>query len=170
MSKDDDKAGIFSGGRLWGGKEHDRREPDARPQTAHRPPDQQRRAGDNVLPLVRPDRVYVPFEFPENSNRLHIHCATQPSHFPLYSTLLDIIYDHDFESGITLIFSFMTVKLTGQHLGAVVQAIFIGQCGRIREYHSKFYDPPARGTPLIEKIEILTGMDEKDENPLPSSR
>jgi hypothetical protein len=151
MSKDD-------GARLWsgGGKEKDRREPDRQP-PQERQPEQQRRAGDNVLPLVRPDRVYVPFEFPENTNRLHIHCATQPSHFPLYSTLLDIIYDHDFDSALTLIFSFMTVKLTGQHLGPVVHAIFMGQCGRIREYHPKHYDPPARGTPVIEKVEILTG-------------
>jgi hypothetical protein len=159
----DDKGG-HTGNRLWGDdKEKGRREPEAR-QPAQRPADQQRRAGDNVLPLVRPDRVYAPFEFPENSNRLHIHCATQPSHFPLYSTLVDIIYDHDFESAITLVFSFMTVKLTGQNLGPVVHAMFMGQCGRIREYHSKLYDPVARGTPVIQKIEIVTGRDEKDEN------
>jgi hypothetical protein len=103
------------------------------------------RAGDNVLPRVRPDRVYVPFEFPENANRLHIHCATQPSHFPFYSTLLDIIDDHDFESAITLVFSFMTVKLTGQNLGSVVHAIFMGECGRIHHYHPKIYDPQFQG-------------------------
>src|SRR5580698_6908207 len=155
MNRDDDKAGF--GGRLWSGGGKDRREPER--QTEQRPPEQQRRAGDNVLPLVRPDRVYVPFEFPENTNRLHIHCATQPSHFPLYSTLLDIIYDHDFESAATLVFSFMTVKLTGQHLGPVVHAIFLAQCGRIRQYHPKLYDAPERGKPVIEKIEILTGAE-----------
>src|ERR1700722_10226114 len=133
MSKDDDRSAF--GGGLWSGGGKHPREPER--QTEQRPPEQQRRAGDNVLPLVRPDRGYVPFEFPENTNRLHIHCATQPSHFPLYSTLLDIIYDHDFESAFTLVFSFMTVKLTGQHLGEIVHAIFIGQCGRIREYHPK---------------------------------
>jgi hypothetical protein len=116
-----------------------------------------------VLPLVRPDRVYVAFEFPENTNRLHIHCATQPSHFPLYSTLLDIIYDHDFDSALTLVFSFMTVKLAGQHLAPVVHAIFLGECGRIREYHPKLYDPPAHGEPVIEKIQIVTA-DEKNED------
>jgi hypothetical protein len=157
MSKDEER-GAF-GGRLWSGgaKENDRRDPNR--QTGQRPPEQQRRAGDNVLPLLRPDRVYVPFEFPENTNRLHIHCATQPSHFPLYSTLLDIIYDHDFESAATLVFSFMTVKLTGQHLGPVVHAIFIGQCGRIHEYHPKLYDRPDRGAPVIEKVEIVTGAE-----------
>lgn len=69
--------------------------------------------------------------------------------------MLDIIYDHDFESAVTLVFSFMTVKLTGQHLGPVVHAIFLGQCGRIRQYHAKLYDPPERGKPVIEKVEIV---------------
>jgi hypothetical protein len=156
MSKDDDRGGGFGGGLWRSGKEKERREPERQPPPSQSPEPPRRRVGDNVLPLARPDRVYVPFEFPENTNRLHIHCATQPSRFPLYSSLLDIIYDHDYESAITLVFSFMTVKLTGQHLGPVVHAIFMGECGRIREYHPKLYDAPARGTPVIEKIEILT--------------
>jgi hypothetical protein len=35
-----------------------------------------------------------------------------------------------------------------------------GNCERIREYHAKLYDQPARGEPAIEKIVISTA-DEK---------
>ena len=32
--------------------------------------------------------------------------------------------------------------------------MFMGACGRIRQYRAKLYDAPARGTPVIEKVEI----------------
>jgi hypothetical protein len=111
------------------------------------------------LPLTRPaslpDRAYVPFEIRERAERLHIHCATQPSRFPGYNYLLDIIYDHDFDSIFTLIYSFMTVEVTGQHLGPIVHAISFGNCERIHEYHPKLYDPPAKDTPIIEAVKIV---------------
>jgi len=74
--------------------------------------------------------------------------------FPCYNYLLDIIYDHDFESMFTLIYSFMAVEVTGQRLGPIVHAINFGNCERIHEFHQKLYDPPANDAPLIEAIKI----------------
>ena len=130
-------------GRLWGkstpgekvpGSEHER--------TA------------STLSPARATRAYAAYEVREHLQRLHIHCAAQPSHFPGYSYLLDIIYDHDFGKTFTLIYSFMMVEVTGNHLGAIVSAIVAGNCECIREFHRKLYDAVDAGVPVIESITI----------------
>lgn len=133
------------GGRLWSGGVAKEKSP--RPE----------RPADNVLPL-RPDRAYVAFEVREHVQRLHIHCAAQPSRYPAYSSLLDIIHDHDFDKAFTLIYSFMMVEVTGNRLGAIVHAISSGSCERIHEYHSTLYDAPATNEPVIESITITSAI------------
>ena len=96
-------------GRLW--SESTPREKPIRPE----PP----RTSENVVPL-RPDHTYKAFEVREHPAALHILCATQPSHYPSYSSLLNIIFDHDFDKAFTLVYSFMLVEVTGSHLGADV--------------------------------------------------
>ena len=76
-----------------------------------------------VLPLVIPDRVYVPFELKENSKRLHIRTVAQGSLYPSYHYLRDMRFGHDLESIFTLIYTFMIVEVTGQHLAPIVDAI-----------------------------------------------
>jgi hypothetical protein len=120
------------------------------------PPETVRTAG-NVLPL-RPDRAYAAFEVREHVQRLHIRCAAQPSRYPAYSCLLDIIHDHDFDKAFTLVYSFMVVEVTGNHLGAIVHAISSGNCERIHEYHRKLYEPPATNAPIIESITITSAI------------
>jgi hypothetical protein len=105
-------------------------------------------------PATRTSRAYVAFETREHAQRLHIRCAAQPSRYPAYSCLLDIIYDHDFGKTFTLVYSFMMVEVTGHHLGAIVQAIAEGNCERIREFHHKLYDAPEPGAPVIETVAI----------------
>jgi hypothetical protein len=144
MSKDADKGNF---GKLWSGRERERE-----PQ-----PD------DKVVPLKRPagdDRAYLAFETSDRAERLHILRGAAPSRFPSYSYLLDISFDHHLQSAFTLIFTFMIVEVTGRNLEPVVQAIGMGKCQRISEYHPKLYDSPAEGEPLIEKIQI-TAADEK---------
>ena len=135
-------------GRLWGkstpgekvpGSEHER--------TA------------STLSPARATRAYAAYEVREHLQRLHIHCAAQPSHFPVYSCLLDIIYDHDFGKTFTLVYSFMMVEVAGHHLGAVVEAISAGNCERIREYHRKLYDAPDPGAPLIDSVTITVASE-----------
>jgi hypothetical protein len=145
------KEDLFSG-RLWSAK--DKREPARAPE----PEEPRRRADDNVVPLRPDDRTYVAFETREHPSRIHILCATLPSHYPAYSSLLNIIFDHNFEKAFTLVYSFMLVEVTGNHLGAVVHAINYGNCERIREFHSKFYDRPAADQPIIEAIKVTAAV------------
>jgi hypothetical protein len=120
------------------------------------------------LPLVRPDRTYAAFEIRDHAERMHIHCATQPSRYPSYHHLLDIIFDHDFEGVFTLIYSFMAVEVTGRHLAPVVHAISYGNCGCIREHHKKLYDSPAPDAPVIESISIVAATQPAADVPVPA--
>jgi hypothetical protein len=144
VSNEAERKGI---GRLWSG--------DAARGNATRPEPQP--STDNVVQL-RPDRAYVAHEVREHPQRLHICCATQPSHYPAYSSLLDIIHDHDFDKAFTLVYSFMLVEVTGNHLGAIVHAISYGNCERINEYHAKFYDRPVANVPIIESVTITAAV------------
>jgi hypothetical protein len=144
MSNETERSGI---GRLWsGGAAGDK---PTRPEPS--------RPADNVVPL-RPDRAYVALEVREHPARLHICCATQPSHYPAYSSLLNIIHDHNFDKAFTLVYSFMLVEVTGNHLGAIVHAINFGNCERINEYHAKLYDRPAADDPIIESVTITAAV------------
>ena len=145
MNNDADRSGI---GRLWGAGGTREKTPRPEPE----------RTADNVLPL-RPDRTYVAFELRDHANRLHIHCAAQPSRYPAYSSLLDIIHDHNFDKVFTLVYSFMMVEVTGNQLGAIVQAISFGNCERIHEFHRKLYDTPAPNEPIIESIKITSAIE-----------
>jgi hypothetical protein len=146
------KEDLFNG-RLWGTKE--KREPARAPE----PEEPRRRADDNVVPLRPADRTYKAFEVQDkHPPRIHIHCATLPSHYPAYSSLLNIIFDHNFEKAFTLVYSFMLVEVTGNHLGAVVHAINYGNCERLCEFHSKFYDRPAPEQPIIESIKVTAAV------------
>jgi hypothetical protein len=144
VSNERDQGGI---GRLWSGGAA--REKPARPEP---------RPSDNVVQL-RPDRGYSAFEVQDkHPPRLHICCATQPSHYPAYSSLLNIIHDHDFDKSFTLVYSFMLVEVTGNHLGAIVHAINYGNCERINEYHAKLYDRPGADYPIIESVRIIAAI------------
>lgn len=44
------------------------------------------------------------------------------------------------------------------HLGAVVHAISHGNCERISEFHTKFFDRPAPDEPVIEAIRITAAV------------
>jgi len=108
------------------------------------------------MPLFGRDdsRVYAAFTVQNNATRLHIVCAAEPSRFPNYNYLLDIIYDNTFACAFTLIYSFMKVEVTGHNLDDVVHAIASSKCERIRQFHKSLYDPPAKGQPFIDSITI----------------
>jgi len=142
MNNDAERSGN---GKLWSAGSG--REKPAPPQ----------RSADNVVPL-RPDRTYVSHEVREHPPRLHICCATQPSHYPAYSSLLNIIFDHDFDRAFTLVYTFMLVEVTGTRLGAVVHAINYGNCERFTEYHRKLHDAPGSDSPVIEGIRITAAV------------
>lgn len=144
MSNEKEREGI---GRLWSSTTTKEKSPHPAPPGP----------SDNVVRL-RPDRVYIPQEFRDHPQRLHICCATQPSHYPAYSSLLNIIHDHTFDKAFTLVYSFMLVEVTGNNLGAIVHAINYGNCERIFEYHSKIYDKPSPNEPVIESVTITAAI------------
>jgi hypothetical protein len=144
MSNEKEQGGIS---RLWSGNVA--KEKTTRPE----PP----RKNETVVQL-RPDRAYVAHEVREHPRALHICCATQPSRYPAYSSLLDIIHDHHFDKAFTLVYSFMMVEVTGHHLREIVHAISYGNCERITEYHAKLYDKPAPDQPIIESVKITAAI------------
>jgi hypothetical protein len=124
---------------------------------------------DNLVQL-KPERAYLAYEVREHPRGLHICCATQPSRFPAYSSLLDITFDHHFNKAFTLVYSFMLVEVTGTHLSAVVHAINYGNCERITEYHPKLHDPPAPDAPVIQSVKITAAIgatERRETSPLP---
>jgi hypothetical protein len=138
-----------SNGRLWSRGVAKEKIPRTEPE----------RINDNVVPLRPDERIYTAFEVREHPARIHINCATLPSHYPAYSSLLNIIFDHSFERAFTLVYSFMLVEVTGNHLGAVVHAINYGNCERINEYHVSLYDNrPATSEPIIEAIKVTAAV------------
>lgn len=150
MNKDAEKSGF---GRLWSGTRQEPPEPKAEVKE------------EKVVPLH--DHGYAAFEIRDRAERMHIHCATQPSRYPSYHHLLDIIFDHDFEGVFTLIYSFMAVEVTGKHLAPVVHAISFGNCGCIREYHKKLYGSPApKNEPVIESITIVAAAHQAADTPV----
>lgn len=144
MSNDAERTEI---GKLWSGNTGKEKQPRA---DSPAPP-------DNVVPL-RPDRAYKAHVVREHPQRLHIRCANQPSHYPAYSSLLNIIHDHDFDKGFTLVYSFMLVEVRGDHLSTVVHAISYGNCERIIEFHSKLFDRPAANEAVINSVTITAAV------------
>lgn len=138
-------------GRLWSAG------PTRAKPTRSEPP----RTPDNVVRLG-PDRTYVAFEVREHPARIHICCATQPSTYPVYSSLLTILHDPHFDKAFTLVYTFMLVEITGHDLDAIVHAINYGNCDRINEYHPKLYDRPAAGDPIVESVTITANFGGKD--------
>jgi hypothetical protein len=144
VSSETERSGI---GKLWSGG--DAKEKRARPDPSPAP--------DKVVPL-RPDRAYVAHEVREHPQRLHICCSSQPSHYPAYSSLLNIIHDHNFDKAFTLVYSFMLVEITGHNLGPLVHAISYGNCDRINQFHSKIHDRPEANDAIIETITITAAV------------
>jgi hypothetical protein len=103
---------------------------------------------------------YVPFFLRDRAERVQVVPVSEPSRFPAYSYLLDIIYDHDHQSAFTLVYSFMLVKVTGSNLGPIVHALNLGRCAAIHEYYPNRYSaPPDQDKPLIESIITVSAVD-----------
>lgn len=159
MSRDrDNDRGIFE--PLWSGRDKER----------------DRQTDDKVLPLKPPgewgdplrrsssDRTYTAFDAQDQKPaRLHIRTAKNGSLYPSYHYLADFRFGHDLESILTLVYTFMTVEITGRNLAPVARALQYEACAAIYEYHPQLYDPPAENEPVIEAIHVTTA----DEKPKP---
>jgi hypothetical protein len=114
----------------------------------------------DILPQQAHGNGYVPFYLRDRADRLQIVPVSEPSRFPVYSSLLDIVFDHDHQSAFTLVYSFMLVKVTGSNLGPIVHALNFGRCAAIHQFHApRFSGPPDQDKPLIESITTVSAVD-----------
>lgn len=114
----------------------------------------------DILPQQAHGNGYVPFFLRDRAERVQVVPVSEPSRFPAYSSLLDIIYDHDHQSAFTLVYSFMLVKVTGSNLGPIVHALNFGRCAAIHEYYPNRYNaPPDQDRPLVESITTVSAVD-----------
>lgn len=76
-----------------------------------------------------------------------------PTRFPAYSNLVDIIFDSRNHSIITLIYSSAVFYIEGENLSPVVQAIASGNCSRVTLFNPAAHDKPDAGQPIVTKIQ-----------------
>jgi len=100
---------------------------------------------------------YSAFEAQDKVPRLDIRRTSGASHCPGTAYLLDIIYGSRFYTSFVLVYNFMTVTVKGKNLRDVVQALRLGKCSAICEFHPELYAPPAPDAPIITSIEVVTG-------------
>jgi hypothetical protein len=100
---------------------------------------------------------YIAFEAQDKVPRLDIQRSSGASHCVANAYLLDIIYGRRFYTSFVLVYNFMTVTVKGKNLRDVVQALRLGKCAAIFEYHPELYAPPASDKPIITSIEVVTG-------------
>ncbi len=110
----------------------------------------------------RDPRVYAAFDVRDRAEVLGIYSASGPCRNPAYNYLLDVVYEHHFQSAFQLLYSFMAIEVKGENLGPIVLAINLRQCTCIREYHKKLFDhPPAKGEPVIHSITLLAAREDR---------
>jgi hypothetical protein len=132
----------------------------AKPREQARPEPQAANDEYDTLPQQAHGNGYVPFFLRDRAERLQVVPVSEPSRFPAYSSLLDIIFDHDHQSAFTLVYSFMLVKVTGSNLGPIVQAVSLGRCAAIHQFYpNRFSGPPDPDKPLVESIITVSAVD-----------
>jgi hypothetical protein len=110
----------------------------------------------------RDPRAYQAFDIRDRAEVMSIYSATGPCRNPAYSYLLDVVYEHHFQSAFQLLYSFMGIEVKGENLGRIVHAINYRQCACIRQYHKELFDhPPAKGEPVIHSITLLAARDDR---------
>src|ERR1700743_2890808 len=110
----DEDGDVLTGGKLWSAQ-HDRKQ--------QRPP-----AMEPEVAAAKNDRAYAAFTTRDHPAGLQLRRATEPARYPTYTYLLDMSFDHHFETAITLFYSFEVVEITGEHLGPVAHAIDFRMC------------------------------------------
>lgn len=166
------------GGKLWGGVSGAKKtapEPNAfaaavAPYRAPEASDSETyyQPEDDAPPYVPDDpddRRYKAFRTHRQAQRLQIRTVGEGTFYPAYHYLSNMHFEHDFGTAFTLMFGLMRVDVTGQNLGEIVHAIEWHRCISIRQWHSKFYDRPAKGEPFIEGIKVIHLGQEEDDEP-----
>jgi hypothetical protein len=132
----------------------------AKPHDQAKPEPQAINDESDILPQQVHRNGYVPFFLRDRAERVQVVPVSEPSRFPGYNCLLDIIFDHDHQSAFTLVYSFMLVKVTGSNLGPIVHALNLGRCAAIHQFYAnRFSGPPDPDKPLIESITTVSAVE-----------
>lgn len=98
---------------------------------------------------------YEAFKVQDRVIAIDLRRTTGASHSPAYSYLLDIAYGRRFYTSIRLFFTYMVVKISGENLKEVVEALTLRKCSQLTEWNDKDFMAPPEGAAVIRKIEIL---------------
>lgn len=119
--------------------------------------------------------VYIPYETSSHpQERMHIIRHDDTMHYPSYRYLMDIIHTKD-GNGIVLVYSFLMVKVTGQHLDELIDHIAQGDVTFIQKFNPRRWERPEENQPMIESIDIVARSDsegltlDKDKKSRPTS-
>jgi hypothetical protein len=101
---------------------------------------------------------YQAFGTKDKLGRLDIRTNDGLCHAPAYNYLLDVSYDRRSYTSILLVFSFMLVRIRGQNLKPLIDAIKLHTCEFIAEFDPKEFDRPADpDATVVEGVTIQTG-------------
>ena len=125
-------------------------QPGSRPQQQARPePNQQPPTTTGEKP------EYVAFDAQDKLITIDLERATKPWRAPLLKYYLDISYLPPNYSRFVMFMTFMNIHVTGRNLKKVIDAVRLGKCTCLREYHPDLYTAPGEGEPVIESIDIV---------------
>ncbi len=79
------------------------------------------------------------------------------THAPSYRYLMDVAFNGESGTEIVLLYSFLTVKITGRSLQPVVAAILENSCIFIQDFHPNEFLQAPQDAPFIEAIEFDSG-------------
>jgi len=103
-----------------------------------------------------PPGEYVAFDAKDNVSRLKIGRANDPTRSPGYNYLLDVVYDGEFGTNFTLIYTFLMVLVRGRNLQPVVMALQMGTADFIQEFDpDRWQMPKDEKAPFIESIHVV---------------
>lgn len=102
-------------------------------------------------------QAFALIEKTDKTTRLQTRCAAGLTHSASYSCLFDVCYDGSHGTELTLVYSFMQVKIKGKNLQALITSIEKHECAFIQDYNEHFFIPPKPDVAVIESIEVVTG-------------
>lgn len=108
------------------------------------------------------ESVYIPYETSGNrQGRLHIMRYDAPMHYPDYRYLMNITHTGE-GNQFVLLYSFLMVKVTGEHLGELIEHIAQGTAVFLQQFDAQQWEQPKEGTPIIKSIEVVGRNDSNE--------
>jgi hypothetical protein len=108
---------------------------------------------------VAPDE-YVAFDARDKVARIKIRQAGKATHWPSYSTLVNVVMDEVGGTNFAMVFTTMMVVVRGKNLQDVATAIGTGNAEFIQQFDDERWQTPKNGkAPFIDSIQIFAVED-----------